>query len=218
MNDYSSTERRSVFGFGAGLAVLAVAFTLGSSRPARAERVDPPPVPADIQVPAGNRAFLVGHAEGTQNYMCLPSGNAVAWKLLGPQATLFDDDWKQISTHFASVNPAEPAGTPLRATWQHSRDTSGVWATMIKQVPGAPNAIAWLLLRTFPGYVGKTGGRKLTATTYIQRVNTTGGVMPATGCAVPSDIGKLEVIPYTADYYFYKAIDDDDDEEEDSRD
>jgi hypothetical protein len=212
MTDYSSTERRLSFRFETGLAVLAVAFILAPSLPARAERVEPPPVPVDIRVPAGNRAFLVGHAEGTQNYMCLPSGNAVAWKLLGPQATLFDDDWEQITTHFASANPVE-AGTS-RPTWQHSADTSVVRVMIppIGQVPGAAGAIPWLLLQTFPGYVGPTGGRKLTGTTYIQRLNTTGGVMPATGCAVPGDIGKMALIPYTADYYFYKDIDSDDED------
>ena len=41
---------------------------------AYADAVTPPPVPANIQVPAGNKAFLVGHAVGTQNYICLPAG------------------------------------------------------------------------------------------------------------------------------------------------
>ena len=89
--------------------------------PAHAHPV-PPLVPSAIQVPAGNRAFLEGHAVGTQNYICLPTG----WMLFGPQATLFDRAGNQITTHFLSANPLED-GT-LRATWQHSRDTSAVWA------------------------------------------------------------------------------------------
>jgi Protein of unknown function (DUF3455) len=211
MTDDSSTERRSRFRF--GLAVLAVAFTFVPSRPARAERVVAPPVPIDIRVPAGNKAFLKGHAIGTQNYICLPSGGGVAWTLFGPQATLFDDHGKQIMTHFLSANPAE-AGLP-RPTWQHSRDTSSVWAFASKQVPGAAGAIPWLLLQAFPGQAGPTGGRTLTKTTYIQRLNTTGGAMPSTGCAVAADIGKKALVPYTADYFFFKDSDDDDDEDED---
>jgi hypothetical protein len=31
-------------------------------------------VPANIAVPAGNKLFLIGHAVGTQNYICLPMG------------------------------------------------------------------------------------------------------------------------------------------------
>jgi hypothetical protein len=34
-------------------------------------------------------------------------------------------------------------------------------------------------------------------------VNTTAGVAPATGCALPTDIGNKAFVPYTADYVFY---------------
>src|SRR4029453_17467932 len=49
---------------------LAVACTVSLPRPAHAGRVTPPSVPPDIQVEAGNRAFLKGHGVGTQNYIC----------------------------------------------------------------------------------------------------------------------------------------------------
>jgi hypothetical protein len=42
------------------------------------------------------------------------------------------------------------------------------------------------------------------ATTYIQRVNTVGGIAPRTGCAVAADAGKQAFVPYTADYFFYE--------------
>jgi hypothetical protein len=45
----------------------------------------------------------------------------------------------------------------------------------------------------------------LTATTFIQRVNTSGGVAPSTGCAASTDVGKQAFVPYTTDYYFYRA-------------
>jgi len=51
---------------------------------------------------------------------------------------------------------------------------------------------------------GPTGGDKLTGTTFIQRVNTSGGVAPATGCSALTDIGAKAFVPYTADYFFYK--------------
>jgi hypothetical protein len=102
-----------------GLSVAVLFVT-----PSYAERVTPPPVPPDIHVPGGNRAFLVGHAIGTQNYICLPATSGVAWTLVGPQATLFSDDWGQTTTHFLSPSPLE--GGMARATWQHSRDTSSV--------------------------------------------------------------------------------------------
>ena len=45
----------------------------------------------------------------------------------------------------------------------------------------------------------------LTTTTFIQRLNTSGGIAPATGCTSPADVGKSAFVPYTTDYYFYKA-------------
>ncbi len=103
---------------------VALAFTVSLAQPAHAEDVTPPPVPANIQVPAGNKLFFVGHGVGTQNYVCLPAGTGVKFILFTPQATLFNDG-KQVTTHYFSPNPVE--GGTIRATWQHSRDTSTVW-------------------------------------------------------------------------------------------
>jgi hypothetical protein len=62
-------------------AVLAVAFGSTLPQQAYAQRETPPPVPDPIQVSAGHRLFLAGHAFGTQNYICLPSGAGFAWTL-----------------------------------------------------------------------------------------------------------------------------------------
>src|SRR5262245_23182421 len=71
-------------------------------------------VPSDL-VPVGHTAFLVGHARGSQNYVCLPNAaGGFSWTLFGPHATLFDDDGEQRITHFLSANPVE--GGTLRAT------------------------------------------------------------------------------------------------------
>jgi hypothetical protein len=51
---------------------------------------------------------------------------------------------------------------------------------------------------------GPTGGDKLTETTYIQRLNTIGGIAPSTGCTQATDVGKRAFVPYTADYFFFK--------------
>lgn len=189
-------------------AALAFAFVVALPQPAYADKITPPPVPDNIQVPAGNKVFLEGHAAGTQNYICLPSGSGVAFVLFTPQATLFRDNDRQVTTHFFSPNPFEN-GT-IRATWQHSRDTSTVWGQV---KPGnassdtnyvAPGAIPWLLITVVGAQEGPTGGEALTETTFIQRVNTTGGVAPSTGCASLADVGNQAFVPYTADYIFYK--------------
>ena len=43
---------------------------------------------------------------------------------------------------------------------------------------------------------------RVTETTFIQRLNTAGGVAPAGGCAQAIDVDGL--VPYTADYFFYR--------------
>lgn len=186
---------------------LVVALMVSLPHPAHADHVTPPPMPANIQVPAGNKAFTEGHAVGTQDYICLPSGTGFAWIFFGPQATLFNNNHEQIITHFLSPNPFE-SGTP-RATWQHSRNTSTVWATtnVSSSDPAfvAPGAIPWLRLQVVGAQDGQTGGHKLTATAFIQRLNTSGGVAPSTGCTSSIDVGKKVLVPYTADYFFYKA-------------
>ena len=189
------------------VACAAAALALAISQPALAG-ITPPSVPENIEAPEGNVPFLLGHATGTQNYVCLPSGKRFAWALSTPQATAFDDDGRQIITHFFSPNPYE--NEVVRPMWQSSRDTSGVWARAIQNSsdPGyvAPGSVVWLLLQTTGAQVGPTGGAMLTRTTYIQRVNTTGGVAPSSGCSQSDDVGARAFVPYTADYYFYTDV------------
>jgi hypothetical protein len=163
-------------------------------------------VPSNLEVPEGNTAFLTAHARGTQNYVCLLKSGGFAWTFYGPQATLFDDSGNQLITHFLSANAAEN-GTP-RPTWQDSSDTSLAWAAAIQASTDsnfvAPGAIPWLLLQVVGTEYGTTLGDKLTSTTYIQRVNTLGGVAPADGCSLAADVGRKALVPYTADYVFYR--------------
>ena len=203
---------------------LAAAFAVSLPRPAQAAHVTPPPVPDKLQVEAGNTAFLEGHGRGTQNYICLPCPNPTtpaaqcpdasgfAWLLFTPEATLFNDHDKPVTTHNFSPNPAEN-GT-IRATWQHSRDTSIVWGRAASSATHATDpdfvaedAIPWVLLPEAGVQEGPTGGDTLTKTTFIQRLNTAGGVAPSDGCARFEDIGAKAFVPYTADYFFYSKDD-----------
>lgn len=188
-----------------GPKVSFYALTLALSAPYAS--VTQPAIPSNLEVPAGNTQFLVARAYGTQNYICLQTSGGFVWTFLGPQATLFDSAGQQIATHFLSPNPAE-GGTP-RATWQHSADTSAVWAAAIASSTDATfvadGAIPWLLLRTVGTQFGPTSGDTLSVTTYIQRVNTQGGVAPATGCKSVKDTGSKALVPYSTDYVFYKA-------------
>ncbi len=205
-------------------AALAVAFTVSLPQPAHADNDDHsrhitlPRMPDKLQVRDGSTPFLVGHAVGTQNYICLPSGSGFAWTLFTPEATLFNEHHKQLITHFFSPNPDED-GNPIRATWQHSRDTSTVWAKVATDgVSTDPNfvatgAVAWLLLEKVGVQEGPGGGDTLTVTTDVQRLNTSGGVAPSTGCSQATDVGSKAFVPYTADYFFYRLPGSDDDDD-----
>jgi hypothetical protein len=180
-------------------------------------------VPEKLQVPEGAEAFLVGHAVGTQNYVCVPSGTGFAWTLFTPEATLFRDSGRQIITHFFSPNPDEPNTNPrvvadgrIRAAWQYL-DTSTVWAGVLLPEHSSTDsdfvqkgAIAWLKLTVVGAEEGPTGGGFLTKTTFIQRLNTVGGLAPSTGCSVSGDVGKQAFIPYRADYFFFEGPETDD--------
>jgi len=194
------------------MKLLAIgAFAVSLPWQALADDVTPPQVPPDIQVEAGNKAFLVGHASGTQNYICLPTATGgFAFTLFTPQATLLSDDDKQVTTHFFSPNPDPADKGAIRATWEHSRDGSTVWASVVKPSSDsnfvAKDAIPWVLLAKAGVQEGPTGGDTLTATSFVQRVNTHGGVAPPTGCSSLADVGAKAFVPYTADYFFYKDL------------
>jgi hypothetical protein len=206
------TRRIALIAYNAALA-LGLMVTLPQL--AQAQNVTPPTVPDNkLQVEAGNEAFLLGRGVGTQNYICKQSGTGVKFVLFTPQATLFkDNDDRQIITHFFSPNPSEPnvdttvvANGTIRVTWQ-ARDSSIVWAK-VHQPDGTltvdKDAVAWLLLDAVNTQDGPTGGKTLSDVTFIQRVNTTGGLAPANGCTSLTDLGNTAFVPYTADYYFYR--------------
>ena len=176
--------------------------------------LDVPPVPTTLRVPAGHTLFLGARAAGTQNYVCVPTAKrTLGWKFIGPQATLFvygaDGAAQQVTTHFLSVNPSEGTARPA---WQHSFDTSKVWgrvrSSSADPVYVEAGAIPWLLLETAGTELGPGGGGFMAQTTFIHRVNTSGGVAPATGCTDDDEIGKVALVPYTTDYFFYRKSQD----------
>ena len=203
-------------------AVIVAACAFGAVSQAAAQKVTPPPTPIAITPPVGNSAFLLGHAQGTQGYVCLPTSTGASWTVNNarPEATLFTTLFGlnfEIITHFLSpdTNPNENAPSPVpfgSATWQSSLDSSMVWAQKTGGIPAGtdqscPNSgsIDCLLLQSIGSLKGPAGGKTLVPTTYIQRLNTNGGSAPATGCSTATDVGAQTLVPYTADYYFYHA-------------
>lgn len=150
----------------------------------------PAPVPTRIEVPAGNKLFLVGHAVGVQIYSCNATPSGYAWGLVAPRADLFDDNGKLIVTHFAGP------------TWQ-AKDGSRVVGQRVDGVTVDATAIPWLKLAAASTSPGADGDR-LAGTTYIQRIATTGGLAPAAADCNGGTAGTTVEVPYTADYFFWK--------------
>lgn len=206
--------------------LCAATLVLGCAFGMSAQEFASPSTPTLITPPRGNSAFMVGHAIGTQGYICLPTSvgaSTASWnaKPARPEATLFQSFFGQnfqIITHFLSPNenPNDAATKPIpfgSATWQSSFDSSKVWAQVLHQntIPAGsdpscpnPNSIACLLLEAIGTQQGPTGGNLLSRTTFVQRLNTRGGLAPDTGCAVAADVGNQVLVPYTADYFFFR--------------
>jgi hypothetical protein len=169
--------------------VVAVAAALPLAQSAQAEP-PAPAVPGAIVVDVGHKPFLIGHATGVQIYTCqtIPGGHR--WALLAPRANLYDDNGKLLATHY---------GGP---TWE-ARDGSTVVGRRDAGITVDPTAIEWLRLSARGG-AGPDGDR-LADTTYIQRINTAGGLAPAAADCSADTAGTRNEVPYTADYVFFKA-------------
>ena len=136
-----------------------------------------------------SRLFLVLHATGVQKYTCQANGT---WLFTDPEATLYKPNkTKPVGTHFLNFATGRPV-------WRF-KDGSSVETTRTQSAPGGTGNIAWLLLQTVATTAGE--GDRLTDTTWVQRLNTSGGVAPATACTP----GSTLAVPYTTDYFFWRA-------------
>ena len=138
-----------------GAVALAVAFTVSLPLPAHADQgghITPPPVPDKIQVAEGSRRsswVMPRHPE-----LHLPAlGRRLRLDLFTPEATLFERPFRQAAHHPLLQPQPGRRTTPIRATWQHSRDTSTVWAKVVDSTAQlhrprfvAAGAIPWVLL------------------------------------------------------------------------
>jgi hypothetical protein len=169
--------------------IVALAAALAVTGVAHAS-LEPPTVPTEIQVGDGNKVFLVGHAVGVQIYSCNATAAGYRWGFVGPRAELYDDNGKLLTTHFRGP------------TWQ-ATDGSTAVGTLVRPVTVEPTAIPWLLLSA-KGTAGADGDR-LAGTAFIQRIATTGGLIPSPDECNAGTADTENEVPYTADYYFWKA-------------
>jgi Protein of unknown function (DUF3455) len=131
------------------VAILVLGWAFGRVTHAGAQKITPPITPGALTPPAGNSAFLLGHAVGTQGYVCLPTSagaSTPSWTVdaARPEATLFVNVYEryvEVVTHSLSPdnNPNEFAPNPLpfgSPTWQTTFDSSKVWGQSLHN-PGA---------------------------------------------------------------------------------
>lgn len=139
--------------------------------------------------PANESLVMVAAARGVQIYECRVAESAhggYAWVFVAPDAMLEDAHGRTLGRH--------GAGPYWEAT-----DGSRVIGKVVQRAD-APEAgaIPWLLLATTTSDPGGAFGR----VTSVQRVNTAGGVAPATGCSRDT-AGTKANVRYTADYRFF---------------
>ena len=163
---------------------FAVALALVSCASAQTR---PSAVPENLKVPDGQSLLLRASARGAQIYTCKPKAADAAsleWALKAPEADLFDQSGAKIGRHYAGP------------TWEVA-DGSRVVGEVVQRA-AVEGAIPWLLLKA----KSHEGAGALANVTYIQRVDTAGGVAPATGCDAGT-AGAEARVDYTANYLFY---------------
>ncbi len=182
-----------------------------------------PPTGA-LAPPPGNLLFLSARAKGTQTYVCLPAADRsspASWRLLGPQARLSasePDAHPDLAEHvLAAVPGAATAPQPACVeaadgvqqycpSWRSPSDGSTVWGGKLASAaagsgPACPDrgSIACLLLKAVATSSGPRPAGLFSRTTFIQRLDTSGGRAPAAACTV----GQVALVPYAATYLFY---------------
>lgn len=148
-------------------------------------------LPAAVQVPAGNKVAMETVGVGEITYQCNAKkdmADQFEWVFVGPDAKLNDRSGKQMGKYF---------GPP--ATWENM-DGSKLTGTQVAVAPSSAGNIPHQLVKANPA----SGSGAMTGVTYIQRVNTMGGVAPGSACAA-SNMGAKQIVKYQADYIFYKA-------------
>jgi Protein of unknown function (DUF3455) len=148
-------------------------------------------LPGAVQVPAGHRMVLETVAKGEIAYTCSAKAGMAGqfeWVFTGPKAAMSLRNKQSIGTYF---------GPP--ATWLHS-DGSVVTGTQVAVAPNNATSIPLQLVKANP----KAQAGAYAETSYIQRVNTVGGIAPANPCTA-SIFGVKQTVEYSADYIFWKA-------------
>jgi hypothetical protein len=141
-----------------------------------------------VAPPQGSAQLLEAAADGVQIYTCEAKGNLFEWSFKAPEANLFDEQGRQIGTHFAGP------------TWKMADGSAIVGEVVTKADAPERNAIQWLLLRA----KAHEGQGMLSDAAFIRRTDTKGGAAPTTGCDA-GHISEQVRMRYSAIYQFFSA-------------
>jgi hypothetical protein len=174
------------------LTILALGSWIAANSPYQDTIKKVSSVPLKLMPPEGHVMLFKATAEGTQIYVCKAEAadpDRFEWVLKAPDANLFDEGGRKIGRHFAGP------------TWEALEDGSRVIGTLIEKTPAPKRGdIPWLLLKR----KASVGKGRFSKVTYIQRVDTEGGIVPSTDCDKSHQDQEVRV-KYKATYVFYCA-------------
>lgn len=142
-------------------------------------------IPEQIKAPSGYSPMLTVHAKGDQIYQCSLNNGEYAWETLTPDAALYDGQGKIVGHHSAG---------PI---WEYKQGSRVVGRVLKKVDVAMGSSISWLLVEV----VAHNAKGLFSKASYINRINTHGGLPPNSGCN-GNHLGGEKRVAYTADYVF----------------
>jgi hypothetical protein len=147
-------------------------------------------LPDAVKVPAGHSVVLETVGVGTITYQCRAKANMAGqfeWVFVGPDAVLNSRAGKSIGKYY---------GPP--ATWE-SADGSKITGAQVAVSPAPSGNIPLQLVKANPAM----GEGAMKGISFIQRVQTKGGVAPSSVCDAKT-VDSKQIVNYQSDYIFYK--------------
>ena len=170
------------------IAAVAALGACTSAPMMKMKTVDNAALPEAVRAPAGSKQMMATTGVGELTYECREKAGMAGqyeWAFVGPVATLYGADKKAVGKYYAGP------------TWE-AADGSKVTGKQVAVSPASMGNIPLQLVKADPAM----GTGAMTGVSYIQRLNTKGGVAPALACDAMGK-GKRQVVAYEADYVFY---------------
>lgn len=171
-------------------AALVTLLSACASAPPSMKMVDNMALPEAVRVPAGHTLKMTTTGVGEITYECREKKDMAGqheWVFVAPVATLYGADKTMVGRYYAGP------------TWE-AKDGSKVTGKQVAVAPAGAGNIPLQLVKTDPAM----GMGAMQGLSYIQRLNTQGGVAPAMACDA-STKGQRQQVKYAADYVFYGA-------------